>query len=236
MFILDFLLFFNFLFFLVKRKLFIQCIDNSREMNKEALIDVGSQLAHLKIYPLLDICYYLIIALQVRDDIQQYQTLTQNFTRRHPLSCWLSTILLCFSGSIVTNFLLGENLLKDFFHHQHLLLATVCWYFVFYSPIDLIGQILTFLPIRLLIGIGRELQRTKKIYDGVHITFINYPKAFIVIVIIGAVRGCGESIMSSIEKFIRGIWLPNQHEFLFPSLYKKKKTLFFNSNYLFFRF
>jgi len=79
-------------------------------MNKETLIDVGSQLAHLKIYPLLDICYYLIIALQVRDDIQQYQTLTQNFTRRHPLSCWLSTILLCFSGSIVTNFLLGENL------------------------------------------------------------------------------------------------------------------------------
>lgn len=187
-------------------------------MNKEVLIDIGSQLAQLKVYPFLDICYYLIIALQVRDDIQQYQTVTQNFTRRHPLSCWLSTILLCFSGSILTNFLLGENLLKDFFHHQHLLLATVCWYVVFYSPIDFIGQLLAFLPIRLLIGIGRELQRTKKIYEHVHLTLIHYPNAFIVIVIIGAIRGCGEAIMSSIEKFIRGIWLPNQHEFLFPSL------------------
>lgn len=43
-------------------------------MNKEILLDVGSQLVHLKIYPLLDMCYYLFVALQVRDDIQQYQT------------------------------------------------------------------------------------------------------------------------------------------------------------------
>lgn len=31
-------------------------------------------------------------------------------------------------------------------------------------------------------------------------------------------KGCGGSIMSSIDRFIRGIWLPTQQEFLFPSL------------------
>jgi hypothetical protein len=30
--------------------------------------------------------------------------------------------------------------------------------------------------------------------------------------------GSGGSIMSSIDRYIRGIWIPNQHEFLFPSL------------------
>jgi hypothetical protein len=30
--------------------------------------------------------------------------------------------------------------------------------------------------------------------------------------------GCGGAIMSSVDRFIRGLWLPTQHEFLFPSL------------------
>ena len=96
---------------------------------------------------------------------------TQNFTRRHPLSCWLSTILLCFSGSILTNFLLGECLLKDFVYYQHLLLATICWYLAFYSPFDFITRLLRFIPFRLVIGVGKEIHRTKRIYDGVRFNF-----------------------------------------------------------------
>ncbi|CAF5120783.1 unnamed protein product [Rotaria magnacalcarata] len=146
---------------------------------------------------------------------------TQNFTRRHPLSCWLSTVLLCFSGSILTNFLLGESPLKDFIQHQHLLLATVCWYFVFYFPFDFINYLLRFLPIRLVIGIGKEIRRTKTIYDGVRLTLSLYPDSYIIVILIGAIRGCGETIMSSIDRLIRGVWLPAQHEFLFPSFATK---------------
>lgn len=43
-------------------------------MNKELLIYVGSQLSQIRLYPLFDTCHYLLTALQVRDDIQQYQT------------------------------------------------------------------------------------------------------------------------------------------------------------------
>jgi hypothetical protein len=43
-------------------------------MNKEVLVDVGSQLAHLRMYPVFDVCHYLLTSLQVRDDIQQHQT------------------------------------------------------------------------------------------------------------------------------------------------------------------
>lgn len=160
---------------------------------------------------------------------------THNFTRRHPLSCWLSTMLLCFSGSILANFLLGESPIKDFAHHQHLLLATVCWYLVFYSPLDLVARLLRFVPIRMVVGVAKEIQRTKKVFDGVHSTLAIYPDGYVVVVMIAAIKGkrdyqleiefcflidlgCGGSLMSSIDRFFRGVWLPGQTEFLFPSL------------------
>jgi hypothetical protein len=190
-------------------------------MNKEVLINAGSQLGHLRMYPIFDLCHYLLTALQVRDDIQQHQAATQNFTRRHPLSCWLSTMLLSFSGSILSNFLLGESPIKDFVHYQHLLLATICWYLVFYSPFDIVTHLLRWIPIRILVGIAKEIQRTKKIFDGVHSTLAIYPDGYLIVVLIGAIKGCGGLMMSSIDRFIRGVWLPTQNEFLFPSFATK---------------
>jgi len=114
---------------------------------------------------------------------------TQNFTRRHPLSCWLSTMLLCFSGSILSNFLLGESPIKDFAQYQHILLATICWYFVFYSPFNIVIRSLRFIPIRILVGIAKEIQRTKKISDGVSSTLAIYPDGYLIVVLIGAIKG-----------------------------------------------
>lgn len=114
---------------------------------------------------------------------------TPNFPRRHPFSCWLSSMLMCFSGSILTNFLLGESPIKDFLQHQHLLLATICWYLVFYSPIDFVASALRFLPIRILIVVAKEIHRTKRIFDGVHSTLVLYPEGYIIVVLIGAMKG-----------------------------------------------
>lgn len=44
------------------------------KMNKDLFIDVGSQLAHLRMYPVFDTCHYLLTALQVRDDIVLHQS------------------------------------------------------------------------------------------------------------------------------------------------------------------
>jgi len=98
-------------------------------------------------------------------------------------------MLLSFSGSILSNFLLGESPIKDFVHHQHLLLATICWYFVFYSPYDIVIRLLRFIPIRIPIGVAKEIQRTKKIFDGVHSTLAIYPDGYIIVVLIGAIKG-----------------------------------------------
>lgn len=104
-------------------------------------------------------------------------------------------MLLCFSGSILSNFLLGESPIKDFGQHQHLLLATICWYIVFYSPFDLAARLLRFAPIKIVASVGKEVQRTKKIFDGVHSTLAIYPDAYVIVVVIGAVKGHKNAIL-----------------------------------------
>jgi hypothetical protein len=51
----------------------------------------------------------------------------QSFSRRHPASLWLSSMMMCFSGSIIVNLLMGQNVLAPFKNHDDVLLATLAW-------------------------------------------------------------------------------------------------------------
>lgn len=57
----------------------------------------------------------------VRDDLG---TNGQTFSRRHPLSCWVSSMVVCFAGSLLANFLLGEPLIAPFKKHEDILLVS----------------------------------------------------------------------------------------------------------------
>lgn len=49
------------------------------------------------------------------------------FHRKHPLSTWLSSMLMCFAGSIIANLLLGEPVITPFKDHKSVLTATAVW-------------------------------------------------------------------------------------------------------------
>jgi len=51
----------------------------------------------------------------------------QSFSRLHPLACWFGSMMLCFAGGILGNFLLGEPLLTPFQSEKEVLTATVVW-------------------------------------------------------------------------------------------------------------
>jgi len=51
----------------------------------------------------------------------------QSFSRLHPLACWFGSMMLCFAGGILGNFLLGEPLLAPFQSEKEVLTATVVW-------------------------------------------------------------------------------------------------------------
>jgi len=52
----------------------------------------------------------------------------QSFSRQHPLACWFGSMMLCFAGGILGNFLLGEPLLSPFQSEKEVLTATVVWW------------------------------------------------------------------------------------------------------------
>jgi len=49
------------------------------------------------------------------------------FSRKHPISCWLSTMLVVFAGGMLSAALLGEPPLAPLKNTQQLLIATAVW-------------------------------------------------------------------------------------------------------------
>lgn len=116
------------------------------KLDHEKLQEYGKFLLTIKMFPYFDIAHYILMCLVVREDIHLYQTCKiliifslnfvinilflaiPNFHKRHPLACYMSSMLLCFGGPMVTHFLLGEPILDDFKTHQNLLIATIVWY------------------------------------------------------------------------------------------------------------
>lgn len=121
------------------------------KLDHEKLQEYGKFLLTIKLFPYFDIAHYILMCLVVREDIHLYQTCKlimlpinkfsnhefnflifsnlaiPNFHKRHPLACYMSSMLLCFGGPMVTHFLLGEPILDDFKTHQNLLIASVVW-------------------------------------------------------------------------------------------------------------
>lgn len=64
-------------------------------------------------------CFKMTIA--VRDDLASGAAI---FSRKHPLSCWLSSMLMCFAGSFLANFLLGEPVIAPFKRHDDILVVS----------------------------------------------------------------------------------------------------------------
>jgi len=126
---------------------------------------------------------------------------------------------------MVTHFLLGEPIFDDFKTHQNLLVASAVWYLVFFSPFDLFYKLVKFLPIKMALSACKELQRTRKIYDGVLHGLHLYPNSYIIIVLAGAMKGAGANFITIIDRFNRGFFLPNTGEFLHPSFATKGSVL-----------
>lgn len=192
-------------------------------MDPQTFLDIATTVTKLKMYPYFDIAHFMLMCMAVRDDIPQGAVAPGNpiFSRKHPLSLWISSMLLCFGGSIIANMLLGEPLIVPFKDHRAILTATAVWYLVFYSPFDIVYKIAKFLPCKLVICGLKEVQRSHKVYHAVIHTMKIYPNSYLVIIIIGTVKGAGSGFMKNFERLIRGLWIPGSNELLQPSFTTK---------------
>ncbi|EDW46125.1 trimeric intracellular cation channel type 1B.1 [Drosophila sechellia] len=191
-------------------------------MDPEAFLDVANQVIKLKMFPFFDIAHSLLAALAVREDLGAN---AQAFSRKHPLACWLSTMLVIFAGGMVANGLLGEPILAPLKNTGQLLVGTAVWYVVFYTPFDIGYKVAKFLPVKIVASAMKEIYRAKKVYDGVGHAAKLYPNAWIIMIIIGTLKGNGAGFTKLIERLIRGAWTPTAMEFMQPSFYTKASLL-----------
>lgn len=121
-----------------------------------------------------------------------------------------------FAGSIFASLLLGEPILGIFKTNQQLLLATAVWYAIFYSPFDLVYKICKFFPCKLVIALMKEVTRCKKVHDGVVHAAKLYPNGYLIMVVVGVVKGNGSAFLKVYERLLRGFWTPTAMEIMQP--------------------
>ncbi|XP_034835318.1 trimeric intracellular cation channel type 1B.1 [Maniola hyperantus] len=187
-------------------------------MDPEAFLDLANQVIKLKMYPYFDIAHSLLCALAVREDLGAG---AQAFSRKHPLACWLSTMLVIFAGGMVVNGLLGEPILAPLKNTPQLVIGTVTWYVVFYTPFDVGYKVAKFLPVKVVAAAMKEIYRAKKVYDGVTHAGKLYPNAYVIMIIVGTLKGNGAGFSKLLERLIRGAWTPTAMETMQPSFYTK---------------
>lgn len=90
---------------------------------------------------------------------------------------------------------------------------------VFYTPFDIGYKVGKFLPIKIVASAMKEIYRAKKVYDGVSHAAKLYPNAWVIMILIGTMKGNGAGFTKLLERLIRGAWTPTAMEFMQPSLY-----------------
>ncbi|KAH8862728.1 Trimeric intracellular cation channel type 1B.1 [Schistosoma japonicum] len=181
-------------------------------MNLIIFDDVASSIFKLRMYPYFDIANYILMSISVKEDTPQSGSVS--FSRRHPFSCWLATMLMCFGGAILSSFITGSPLFECFDDTVSILTATIVWYLINYFPFDLIYRFCKILPVRLLVCSLKEVQRAKKISIGIHHGLHLFPKSPVMCVLLGLLKGVGSLYMHPVSNYILGIWEMKNNPFL----------------------
>lgn len=192
-------------------------VDNFK-LDHEVLINAAGRVQRLRMYPYFDLAHYILMTISVREDLASGASL---FSRKHPLSCWLSSMLMCFAGSFLACFLLGEPVITPFKRHDDVMLATVVWYFVFYSPFDIVYKFSKLLPVKVVLCLLKEMRRAYKVAHGVLHASKLFPNSFVVHICVGTAKGAGSGILRTFEQLVRGVWMPAHNELLRPSFSTK---------------
>lgn len=126
-------------------------------------------------------------------------------------------MLYCFGSYILADVLLGDSPINYFSNNSNILLASAVWYLMFFCPLNLFYKIVSFLPIKLVLVGMKEVVRVRKIAIGIHHAHHHYHHGWVIMVLIGWVKGSGVALMSNLEQLLRGVWKPETNEILHMS-------------------
>ncbi|ESO03492.1 hypothetical protein HELRODRAFT_80480 [Helobdella robusta] len=176
---------------------------------------MATSLSKLNMHPHFEAVHYILMCMLFRKD--DCGNLAPSFCRKHIVASWFGSMILCFSGSIVSNLLIGEVLIIPFKYHENIILASVIWFLVNYSPIGMTLKVLNLTFIRLILNTFWCLFIVNKVQSGVMYGVKHYPGAYFIIVALGVSKGAGHLFMNAVLKAIKGTYVERDNEFLFLS-------------------
>jgi len=171
--------------------------------------DLTAAFSKMGMFPVFDLAYYIVSILYLK-----YEPGAVEVSRRSPVASWLCAMLYCFGSYILADVMLGVSPLDYFQHNSHILLASAVWYLVFFCPLNLFYKCVAFLPVKLVLVAMKEVVRCRKIAAGVHHAHHAYHHGFVIMVIVGYVKGSGVALISNFEQLLRGVWRPETNEIL----------------------
>lgn len=166
--------------------------------------------------PLFDICHFLLAALAVRKEVGA------GFSRSNPLATWLATMTASFAGSMIANPLLGKPILGAMSSEYNVLLATIIWWGVFYSPGDMVYTLVNNQVLYLPICVVKEIYRAKKTLGGITDAAKVFPDQELLMIMIGLIKGNGSGFMKPVTRLVCGTWQPESSELLKMSVTSKE--------------
>ncbi|XP_062410454.1 trimeric intracellular cation channel type B isoform X1 [Sardina pilchardus] len=183
------------------------------------LDELSLGLSNLQMFPFFETAHYIISVMALRE-----QPGVLEVAHRSPFACWYSSMLFCFGGAILSGLMLAEPPVAPLSNTTSVLLASLMWYLVFYSPQDLMYSCASIAPVRLVLAGMKEVTRTWKVLGGVVQAQKKYENGLLVMIAVGWAKGAGGGLISNFEQLVRGIWKPETNELL-RMTYPTKITL-----------
>lgn len=168
--------------------------------------------------PWFDLCHFVLCVLAVRKEAGR------SFAWTNPFSAWLSCIVASFAGSIVCNPLLGKPILHAIKDENMVILVTLVYLAIFFSPKDIVYETVKLIPVYAVICTLKEILRAKKVYKGLAEGKEAMPangSLLFIPVIIAVLKGNGSGFAGPIVRLVRGNWNPGNQEVVKPSLATK---------------
>lgn len=197
------------------------------------LQNIAQTIKDVEMYPYFDMVEAIQAGITLRSDDPE-----NIFSRHHPLSNYIAVFLNIYACKISVHMVTAKPILEEFKENRVVVVATLMWYLVNYSPFDFMYKLCRTPPLSLVLLMLGEVQRVFKIYETVSDASMMYPGNDIVIITLAVLRGGGDSFQSFMIKLVRGMWEPQAIEFMFPSIDTKSSLLaaltfvLHNNNYI----
>lgn len=166
--------------------------------------------------PWFDVCHFILAALAVRKEVGL------SFSRLHPLATWTATMTASFAGSLITNPLLGKPVFAAISNEYNMMLFTVIWWAVFYSPGDIAYSVVSNQVLYYPICVIKEIYRAKKTLGGIVDAGKIFPDQELIQIVVGVIKGNGSGFMKPITRLVCGNWTPDKSELLGLSVTSKE--------------